>query len=195
MSHRILTAAAARLTGASTAGLAAAGAPALITAPAAAEPAAGDPVDVVTVADAQAAVAAAETRGHTAGAEAERKRFTAVLNSEAGKGNVPLAVFMLENNPLATSDAIVAHLDTQPKATATAAPVAPAAAAAPAAPAAITNPLEQTPLITVAPNANNGDGGTADPKASEKLWDTAMASVSIVGTGPELAPGIPRTGN
>jgi hypothetical protein len=191
--HRLLTAMAAKLnTGVSAS--ATGGAP-LNTPPAApAAPAAGteaDAVDVVTLADANAAVAHAESVGATN----ERTRFCAVLNSEAGQGNVPLATFMLENNPTASADAIIAHLNKQPKA-ATTTP-APAAAAAPAAPGAITTPLAETPLITIAPNTSANNGGEEDPERAAKLWDSA-AKASGPGMGAaagELAPGVPRTGN
>lgn len=189
MSHRLLSASAAKLVnGAAPAAVAAGGAPA---APAAGTDA--DPVDVVTVTDAQAAIAQASIDG----AAAERTRTNAVMTSDAGKANPQLSAFMLNANPTASATSIIEHVAAQPAV----APVV-AAAPAPAAPAAeqpaLTTPLTETPLIAVGADANNGsaDGRTAED--DKKMWDEGMAGAAASQTnrfGEDLAPGIPRTGN
>jgi len=189
--HRLLTAQAARLTaGAATSALASAP----LIAPAAQERG-EEIIDVVAASEAQAAIAQAEADGRVAGATAERGRFCAVLNSEAGQGNVPLATFLLENNPSASAEAIIAHLGKTPAAAAPAPAPAAAAPAAPA-PAAITTPLAETPIIAVKPAANTGEAG-ASSGGGAALWDEA-AKNSGPGMGAaagEIAPGVPRTGN
>lgn len=195
MSHRLLTAAAARLGISASAPAIAAASPAPI-APAATEPSADTTVDVVTLADAQAAVAAAEIRGATA----ERTRTAAVMGSDAGKANPIMAAWMLEHNASVPADAIVAQLGNMP-ASAVAPGAAPAAAApAPAAeaPPAITVPLTDTPKVEIAPAANNGGAGGMTQAEIEKLWDAGIdAAGATLGNsfGKEIAPGIPRTGN
>lgn len=192
--HRLLTAAAARLSGSTAAIASVPLAPAPAQPPAASQPGAEDAVDVVTLADAQTAVAEAEIRGATA----ERARTSAVLASDAGKANPMMAAWMLEHNASATSDAIIAQLGTMPAAAAAPAPAPAAAAPAAPAPSAITTPLDQTPLIEVAPNANSGGGEGMSQEEIDKLWDSGMASASAGlsnSFGGELAPGIPRTGN
>lgn len=209
MSHRLLSAAAAKLgTGASAAALSSTplvtpGAPATPEAAAPTSPAAGEPVvDVVTVADAQAAIATARTDG----AAAERARTAAVFASEAGAANREMAAFMLNANPNASAEAITAHLAAMPKAggaaattTAPAPPAAaptPPAAPTPAAPAAITHDLNGTPKLAVPPAAHNGDGG--DEVDAEGFWNTHINGANAsVGKpfGADIAPGLPRTGN
>lgn len=198
--HRILTAAAAHLGISSSSAAIAASTPAPQP-PAASQPGSEETVDVVTVTDAQAAVAAAETRGATA----ERTRTSAVLASDAGKANPMMAAWMLEHNASASADAIIAQLGTMP-ASAVAPAAAPAAgttatapaAPAAAAPAAITVPLDQTPKVEIAPNANSGGHEGMSQAEIDKLWDSGIqvAGASLSNNfGTELAPGIPRTGN
>lgn len=192
--HRLLTAAALRLGLSASTGAVAASAPAP-AAPAASEPNAETPVDVVTLADAQAAVAAAKIEG----AAAERTRTAAVLGSDAGKANPSMAAWMLEHNASVPADAIIAQLGNMPAAAAAPAP-APAATteAAPAPAAAITVPLTETPKVSVAPGANSGGAEGASQAEIDKLWDSGMATAaSSIGNsfGTEIAPGIPRTGN
>lgn len=197
MHHRLMTAAAALAGGTALANTAPAAAPpAAGAAPAAGE---GDPVDVITVADAQTAVANARIEGATA----ERDRTSKVFASDEGKANPQMAAFMLSSNPAATSDAIVAHLKTMPAASAAAPAPAPAATTTTAAPAAAapapapTADLTKTPLIVVDPDANTGgDGGTSEVD-SEKFWSTQMSSASLGKSpfGADLSPGLPRTGN
>jgi hypothetical protein len=188
-SHRLLPFAAARVAAA------AAAAPAVITPPAPPAPApapaataaqADDTVDVVTLADANAAVADAEIRGATA----ERTRTAAVLASDAGKANPSMAAFMLNTTPNATADQIIAHLGTLPAAAAAAAP-APAAATP-----AITVPLAETPIITVGAGANGGEAEA--PVDATKFWDAQINGASASVTSPfggDLASGVRRTGN
>jgi hypothetical protein len=186
MQHRILTSAAARLGLGGTAAAIETQPPAPTGLPApAAQTGAEEMVDVVTLADANAAVATARTEG----AAAERERTAAVLNSDAGKANPSTAAFLLNTSPSASADQIIGHMALMP------APAAAAPAPAPVveeAPKAITNPLEQTPKMNVQPNANVG--GASEEEDVTKGWDTAIASASV-SERTMLAGGIPRTGN
>jgi hypothetical protein len=189
--HRLLTAAAARLGLAASASTPAivASTPAVTPAPAATTPAGeDDTVDVITLADAQAAVAAAEIRGATA----ERERTNAVLASDAGKANPQMAAFMLNANPNTAADAIVGQLAAMPKAEAPA-PAPAALVETPAAPAAITTPLTLVPKIETGttPPAD----ADADPKEIADSWDKSIAAAGGASFGGPLANGVPRTGN
>jgi|KBSSwiStaDraftv2_1062776.scaffolds.fasta_scaffold673075_2 hypothetical protein len=71
------------------------------------QPSNADPdIDVVRADEVKTGIAAAKQDGHKAGFAAANARFKAVLESDAGKANVPGAVFMLTHSNASAEDII-----------------------------------------------------------------------------------------
>jgi hypothetical protein len=116
-----------------------------------------------------AAKAEGVAEGTKAGAAAERARTAAVFASPEGQANLPMAAWMLEQNPASPADDIVAKLKTMP---------AMAAAAPPGKPAAAATPLADAPKVDLnggkpAANATDGNDNAAD---FDGVWGKAIGA-------------------
>lgn len=124
-----------------------------------------------------AAKADGNAEGMLAGATAERTRTSAVFASEAGQANMPMAAWMLENNPDASAETIVAKLGTMPKA-------GPAAAVEPPAPVAnVTTPLAQTakPNLNPTPNDGTSTSGQSSQASADDSWGDVTKNLAKSG--------------
>jgi hypothetical protein len=177
--------------GAALATTPAAAAPALVTPPAVPDAAAGapDPVanadGMVSLADAQGAA----TEAMAAGAKAESDRYQAVLGSDSGKAHGSTALFMLQHNPTATAESIVAHLDGLKPAASTDTP-APAPAPAPAAAKPLTVALSNIDPIDLGGAGAGANKGENDAPETDSYWKASNESLLA-----ESGAVVKKTGN